>query len=85
MTKRMNVSEKRSTVTTTVTNMGSENNQDLPNEIWKDVPNYEGEYQVSNLGRIKSLSRSYLQSNGKKSLLNQGLESKVLIGMVIIR
>ena len=25
------------------------------NEIWKDIPNYEGIYQVSNLGRIKSL------------------------------
>lgn len=24
-------------------------------EIWKDVPNYEGIYQVSNLGNIKSL------------------------------
>lgn len=24
-------------------------------EIWKDIPNYEGLYQVSNLGRIKSL------------------------------
>jgi hypothetical protein len=24
-------------------------------EIWKDVPNYEGHYQVSNLGRVKSL------------------------------
>lgn len=26
-------------------------------EIWKDIPNYEGLYQVSNLGRVKSLSR----------------------------
>lgn len=26
-------------------------------EIWKDIPNYEGLYQVSNLGRIKSLGR----------------------------
>ena len=26
-------------------------------EIWKDVPNYEGIYQVSNLGNVKSLSR----------------------------
>lgn len=26
-------------------------------EIWKDIQNYEGMYQVSNLGRIKSLSR----------------------------
>lgn len=24
-------------------------------ETWKDIPNYEGLYQVSNLGRIKSL------------------------------
>ena len=24
-------------------------------EIWKDIPNYEGLYQASNLGRIKSL------------------------------
>lgn len=26
-------------------------------EIWKDVADYEGSYQVSNLGRVKSLSR----------------------------
>ena len=24
-------------------------------EIWKDIPNYEGMYQVSSLGRVKSL------------------------------
>lgn len=24
-------------------------------EIWKDIPNYEGIYQISNLGRLKSL------------------------------
>ena len=24
-------------------------------EIWKDVPNYEGLYQVSNLGNVRSL------------------------------
>lgn len=27
-------------------------------EIWKDVKDYEGLYQVSNLGRVKSLSRT---------------------------
>lgn len=27
-------------------------------EIWKDVPNYEGLYQVSNLGRVKSFRKS---------------------------
>ena len=26
-------------------------------EIWKDIKGYEGKYQVSNLGRIKSLKR----------------------------
>ena len=32
-------------------------------EIWKDIPGYEGCYQVSNYGNIKSLSRN--QWNGK--------------------
>jgi hypothetical protein len=31
--------------------------EELEKEIWKDVPNYEGYYQVSNLGRIKSLPK----------------------------
>ena len=26
-------------------------------EIWKDIKDYEGYYQISNLGRVKSLSR----------------------------
>lgn len=26
-------------------------------EIWKDIPGYEGQYQVSSLGRIKSVGR----------------------------
>lgn len=25
-------------------------------EVWKDIPNYEGVYQISNLGRVKSFS-----------------------------
>ena len=33
-------------------------------EIWKDVENYEGLYQVSNLGRIKSLERDVYRQNG---------------------
>ena len=27
-------------------------------EIWKDIPGYEGLYQVSNIGRVKSLDRT---------------------------
>ena len=34
-------------------------------EIWKDVVGYEGLYQVSNLGRVKSLDRAIKYSNGK--------------------
>ena len=33
-------------------------------EIWKDVAGYEGYYQVSNLGRVRSLDR--IASNGRK-------------------
>ena len=32
-------------------------------ELWKDIPNYEG-YQVSNLGRVKSLKRFRKGKNG---------------------
>ena len=34
-------------------------------EIWKDVKNYEGFYQVSNLGRVKSLARYVPQKPGQ--------------------
>jgi len=34
-------------------------------EIWKDIKGYEGEYQVSNLGRVKSMSRTYIDKNNK--------------------
>ena len=32
-------------------------------EIWRDVKGYEGFYEVSNLGRVKSLSRIVLRGN----------------------
>lgn len=35
------------------------------NEIWKDIPNYEGTYQVSNLGRVRSLDRMVLRKDGR--------------------
>jgi hypothetical protein len=33
-------------------------------EIWKDIKGYEGFYQVSNLGRVRSLDRKRLGKNG---------------------
>lgn len=49
----------------------------LPDEIWKDVPDFYGHYQVSNLGRVKSMTRKYLSHickkliHRKEKLLNQ--------------
>lgn len=38
----------------------------MENEIWKDVPGYEGIYQVSNLGRVKGLHRVSKTSRGNR-------------------
>ena len=37
-------------------------------EIWKDVKDYEGSYQVSNLGRVKSLTREISNGTGIMTL-----------------
>jgi len=48
-------------------------------EIWKDIPNYVGAYQVSNLGNVKSLSRPiiqrYIQYISKEKLLTPKVNS----------
>jgi hypothetical protein len=31
-------------------------------EIWKDIPNYEGLYQVSNLGNVRNVKRNKIKS-----------------------
>lgn len=41
----------------------------MEEEIWKDIPNYEGLYQASNLGRIKSVKRYVNTYNGKAKCL----------------
>ena len=38
----------------------------IEGEIWKDIPNYEGYYQVSNIGRVRSLDRIVINSLGRK-------------------
>lgn len=35
-------------------------------EVWEDIPGYEKIYQVSNLGRVKSLSRKTNQTDKKR-------------------
>lgn len=52
---------------------------ELENEIWKDIPGYEGYYQVSDLGRVCSLDRIVVKSNG----VSLNLKGKVLIGTIL--
>ena len=49
-------------------------------EIWKDVPGYEGYYQASNLGRVRSVDRRIFTKNGqyrmyKGKILREGISS----------
>ena len=39
-------------------------NYNMEAEVWKDVEGYEGLYEVSSLGNVKSVSRTIEQSNG---------------------
>lgn len=55
-------------------------------EIWKDIPGYEGLYQVSNLGRVKNLNNFHTKQekilkplNHPKGYLRVALLKKVLI------
>ena len=49
-------------------------------EVWKDVINYEGLYQVSNLGRVKSVSRYIKHWRGgflkSKEMIKKPFKSK---------
>lgn len=37
----------------------------LENEVWLDIPSFEGKYQVSNMGRVRSLPRLASVTNFK--------------------
>jgi hypothetical protein len=47
-------------------------------EIWKDINGYKGLYQISNLGRVKSLERKRLGKNGCIKIY----KSKILKGCI---
>lgn len=48
----------------------------MENEIWKDVKGYEGYYQVSNMGRVKSMRVLKTPKNGVKCRKNTFLSTK---------
>lgn len=47
-------------------------------EIWKDIKGYEGLYQVSNYGRVKSLNRFRIGRNGKPVKVNERILKPVI-------
>lgn len=52
-------------------------------EIWKDIKGYEGLYQISNFGNVKSLDRYIINKNGDKQYfpgkyLTQGVSDNYL-------
>lgn len=48
------------------------------NEIWKDIKGYEGLYQVSNLGRVKSLKRYVNHSGNSKRIVYERILKPVV-------
>lgn len=47
-------------------------------EIWKDIVGYEGFYQVSNLGRVRSLDRYIEVTNKRGTLYRRPIKGKLL-------
>jgi len=48
--------------------------EDKKEEIWKDIKGYEGLYQVSNMGRVKSLERTVIDNIGRR----QNIKERIL-------
>ena len=51
----------------------------MEEEIWKDIPEYEGYYQVSNLGRVRSLDMMKRNNNYGGQYLQKGIIRKLHI------
>lgn len=47
----------------------------MKEEIWKDVVGYEGLYEVSNMGKVRSISRKVVDKNGKRITFNEKLKT----------
>ena len=44
-------------------------------EIWKDIPNYEGKYQISNMGRVRNIQTNHIHKNN----CSYGLYEKICL------
>ena len=50
----------------------------MKQKIWKDIKGYEGFYQVSNFGRIRSVDRIVITQDGR----NVFYKSKIISGTI---
>lgn len=55
--------------------------EEQEDEIWRDIKGYEGIYQVSSKGRVKSLERDIICKNGRK----QHRKERILKGSLDMR
>lgn len=54
-------------------------------EIWKDVQGYEGQYKVSNLGRVKSIKRKLDSGRSvSEKILNSSSKKKTQDGYLMV-
>ena len=53
------------------------NNDSYSYEIWRDIDGYEGYYQISNYGRVKSLKRKVVRINRSRKQM-QPVEERIL-------
>ncbi len=53
-------------------------------EIWKDIPEYEGLYQVSNLGNVKSLPRKTWFVLRKEKVIKKRFDGRWLYHLVFL-
>lgn len=51
-------------------------------EIWKDIPEYEGLYQVSNMGNVKSLNYNHI---GKEGILKLSKSKKGYLYVILCK
>lgn len=58
----------------------------MEQEVWKDIPEYEGLYQISNLGRIKSKRKILKPINGeylKVGLSKKGIQKTLTVHRLV--
>jgi hypothetical protein len=50
----------------------------MTEEVWRDIPGYEGTYQVSNMGRVKSLPRQAPLMCNDGRIITRTLKGRIL-------